>query len=86
MTVNPQFQRSRGIPSGSSTEPSQASSADVRNGGVGGISGTMTRAEKFEDEKRRIIESCFGRTDADGSGTSSLVLVSNVPIRDPGMV
>lgn len=29
---------------------------------------TMSRAEKFEDEKRRIIESCFSKRDADGSG------------------
>lgn len=28
---------------------------------------SMTRAEKFEDEKRRIIESCFGKREADGS-------------------
>lgn len=28
----------------------------------------MSRAEKFEDEKRRIIESCFGKTETDGSG------------------
>lgn len=27
----------------------------------------MTRAEKFEDERRRIIESCFGKKEADGS-------------------
>ena len=25
------------------------------------------RAEKFEDEKKRIIESCFGKKDPDGS-------------------
>jgi hypothetical protein len=35
-------------------------------GGVNGSNG-MTRAEKFEDEKRRIIESCFGKRDEDGS-------------------
>lgn len=29
----------------------------------------MTRAERFEDEKRRIIESCFGKRDDDGSRT-----------------
>ncbi len=27
----------------------------------------MSRAEKFEDEKRRIIDSCFGKKDEDGS-------------------
>ena len=35
-------------------------------GGVNGSSG-MSRAEKFEDEKRRIIDSCFGKKDDDGS-------------------
>ena len=28
----------------------------------------MSRAEKFEDEKRRIIESAFSKKEADGSG------------------
>lgn len=28
----------------------------------------MSRAERFEDEKRRIIESCFSKRDDDGSG------------------
>jgi len=27
----------------------------------------MTRAERFEDEKRRIIDSCFGKREEDGS-------------------
>jgi hypothetical protein len=27
----------------------------------------MTRAEKFEGEKKRIIESCFGKKDQDGA-------------------
>ena len=26
----------------------------------------MTRAERFEDEKRRIIESCFSKVDING--------------------
>ena len=29
----------------------------------------MTRAERFEDEKKRIIDSCFNKTDDDGSST-----------------
>lgn len=29
----------------------------------------MSRAQKFEDEKKRIIESCFAKRDTDGSGT-----------------
>lgn len=27
----------------------------------------MSRAEKFEEEKRRIVESCFNKKDVDGS-------------------
>lgn len=27
----------------------------------------MSRAERFEDEKRRIIDSCFNKRDEDGS-------------------
>jgi hypothetical protein len=33
----------------------------------------MTRAEKFEDEKRRVSHSCFGKQDLDGSGRSSIL-------------
>jgi exocyst complex component 1 len=29
----------------------------------------MTRAERFEDEKKRIIDSCFNKKDDDGSST-----------------
>ena len=36
------------------------------SGGVNGSSG-MTRAERFEDEKQRIVQSCFGRMDDDGA-------------------
>ena len=39
-----------------------------RNAGTVMSPGTlMSRAEKFEDEKRRIIESCFGKRETDGS-------------------
>lgn len=31
----------------------------------------MTRAERFEDEKKRIIESCFTKRDDDGSSKIS---------------
>ncbi|KAG9666330.1 hypothetical protein KCU76_g18021, partial [Aureobasidium melanogenum] len=27
---------------------------------------TMTRAERFEDEKRRMVESCFSKLDQNG--------------------
>jgi hypothetical protein len=36
------------------------------SGGVNSSNG-MSRAERFEDEKRRIVDSCFGKTDPDGS-------------------
>lgn len=29
-------------------------------------SNTMTRAERFEDEKRRMVESCFSKLDQNG--------------------
>jgi hypothetical protein len=35
--------------------------------GVNAGNGTMSRAEKFEDEKRRIIESCFSKKNEDGT-------------------
>jgi hypothetical protein len=31
----------------------------------------MSRAERFEDEKRRIIDSCFNKKDEDGSGKTN---------------
>ncbi|KAH8668075.1 exocyst complex component Sec3-domain-containing protein [Tricladium varicosporioides] len=42
------------------------------SGGVNGSNG-MSRAERFEDEKRRIIESCFGKKDEDGSLLESYI-------------
>jgi exocyst complex component 1 len=36
--------------------------------------GSMSRAEKFEDEKRRIIESCFSKKGEDGS-TCKIILL-----------
>ena len=40
--------------------------------GPGGVhdstgNGGMSRAERFEDEKRRIVDSCFGKKDEDDS-------------------
>ncbi|KAI8628814.1 exocyst complex component Sec3-domain-containing protein [Xylariaceae sp. FL1651] len=37
-----------------------------QNGGAG-YGRDMSRAEKFEEEKRRIVESCFSKKDTDGS-------------------
>ncbi|ESZ94674.1 hypothetical protein SBOR_4925 [Sclerotinia borealis F-4128] len=48
----------------------------TRNG-PGGVNGSdrsgMSRAERFEDEKRRIIDSCFGKKDPDGSLLESYI-------------
>lgn len=58
--------RPRGPPSGEvpgHRDPRRA--ADPRNGGFGG--GDMSRAEKFEDEKKRIAQSCFSKKDSDGT-------------------
>lgn len=43
-------------------------------------SGGLTRAERFEDEKRRIIESCFSKRDDDGSGEQPFPLPAH-PLR-----
>ena len=40
--------------------------ADPRGGG--GAPNMMNRAERFEDEKRRIVETCFSKREVDGSG------------------
>ncbi|EAW08306.1 GTP-Rho binding exocyst subunit SEC3 [Aspergillus clavatus NRRL 1] len=58
--------RSRGPPSGDFVPH-----REPRRVGNGGFTGpgeaTTSRAEKFEDEKRRIIQSCFSKKDSDGS-------------------
>ncbi|KAH7312188.1 exocyst complex component Sec3-domain-containing protein [Stachybotrys elegans] len=40
---------------------------DRANGAGPGGAAAATRAERFEDEKRRIIDSCFSKKDIDGS-------------------
>ncbi|GKU00988.1 sec3-component of exocyst complex [Fusarium langsethiae] len=40
---------------------------DRANGGGPGAAAAASRAERFEDEKRRIVESCFNKKDVDGS-------------------
>lgn len=37
----------------------------------------MSRADKFEDEKKRIIESCFNKTEEDGTRMSSEIDTAN---------
>ncbi|MCJ1312172.1 hypothetical protein MMC25_005846 [Agyrium rufum] len=48
---------------------------ESRNGATSamGFDGAMSRAEKFEDEKRRIVDSCFDKTDPDGSVSESYI-------------
>ena len=81
MNVSNSGQRLRGPPpNGTPMIPGARPTLDQRNGsGVSGVNGgstanernpsgtQMSRAEKFEDEKRRIIESCFGKKEPDGS-------------------
>ncbi len=78
MNVSTPGQRPRGLPNGlgpgrpvqdhrngsNMSAASSASANDPRNPAGPGMSG----AEIFEDEKKRIIESCFGKKEADGSG------------------
>jgi hypothetical protein len=47
-----------------------------RNGN-GAALAAKSRADQFEDEKRRIIESCFNKTDPDGSCSSPF---SSIPL------
>lgn len=44
---------------------------DNRNGArIGPGENGMSRAQAFEDEKRRIMSSCFSKLDTDGAGMS----------------
>lgn len=67
MNQNESSPRTRGPPNGVPGGPSTRSALENRNGGPHTAGPSMTRAEKFEDEKRRIVESCFGKKEADGS-------------------
>ena len=81
MNVSTAGQRPRGPPNG--LGPGGRPVQDHRNGSnISTISSAsandsrnpagpeMSRAEIFEDEKKRIIESCFVKKEADGSGQS----------------
>ncbi|KAL4891661.1 exocyst complex component Sec3-domain-containing protein [Aspergillus ambiguus] len=71
--------RSRGPPAGDyppQRDPRRAGPAAAPS------DGTMSRAEKFEDEKRRIIQSCFSRKDNDGHLTESYI--THVRITEDG--
>jgi hypothetical protein len=41
----------------------------AQQNGPGGVNGGggMSKAERFEDEKQRIVNSCFDKKDEDGS-------------------
>lgn len=41
---------------------------------VAGSNAAANRAERFDDEKRRIIESCFNKKDTDGSRKAWLLM------------
>ncbi|KAI9839434.1 MAG: hypothetical protein M1837_002083 [Sclerophora amabilis] len=47
--------------------------ARADGGSNAGVGTNMTRAERFEDEKRRIIESCFAKKDEKGSVAESYI-------------
>ncbi|KAL1957420.1 hypothetical protein VTO42DRAFT_5988 [Malbranchea cinnamomea] len=55
--------------------PGDPRNGDPRSGGapVPAATASMSRAERFEDEKRRIIQSCFSKKDADGSIIESYI-------------
>jgi hypothetical protein len=48
---------------------------DRANGGGPGAAAATSRAERFENEKRRMIESCFNKKDVDGSRKSCYVVL-----------
>ncbi|KAJ5403485.1 hypothetical protein N7509_003356 [Penicillium cosmopolitanum] len=58
--------------------------ADPRRGGDprNGASDSMSRAEKFEDEKKRIIQSCYSKKDTDGTLNESYI--THVRITEDG--
>ena len=69
---NPSNGRPRGPPSGAFSNAGPRPPPVNVNGGLqtpGSTPGSaLSRAEKFEDEKRRIIESAFVKKDPDGAG------------------
>lgn len=71
-------QRMRGPPhsnvNGSSRQPhTQQSTGSAASNGSHPPRIPMSRAERFEDEKKRIIESCFSKKEADSSGQNPCI-------------
>lgn len=52
--------------------PRPSAASDSRRGpdSHNGAGESMSRAEKFEDEKKRIIQSCYSKKDSDGTRMS----------------
>ncbi|KAH8700504.1 putative exocyst complex component Sec3 [Talaromyces proteolyticus] len=46
---------------------------DRDDGKLGAGEGSMSRAQMFQDEKRRIVSSCFSKQDSDGALTESYI-------------
>ncbi|KAG5294651.1 exocyst complex component Sec3 [Histoplasma ohiense] len=66
--------RPRGLPSNVSPTGERRPMAGVRNGSNTNPAPTgMSRAERFDDEKRRLIQCCFGKQDVDGSVLESYI-------------
>ena len=69
--------RPRATPNGDQMHPASRPVYDSRNGqpssqipmpnGNASVGSQISRAEKFEDEKKRLIESCFNKKESDGS-------------------
>lgn len=53
------------------SRPVQPQSASATN------TETISRAEQFDSEKKRIVESCFSKKDADGIGKSTPIDTMN---------
>ncbi|KAJ5586866.1 uncharacterized protein N7459_002631 [Penicillium hispanicum] len=55
--------------------PRPSAASDSRRGGDSrnGAGESMSRAEKFEDEKKRIIQSCYSKKDSDGTLIESYI-------------
>ncbi|KAL4928589.1 GTP-Rho binding exocyst subunit SEC3 [Aspergillus undulatus] len=67
------YDRPRGPPANIPPQRDPRRGAESRNGGHGGSGDGVSRAEKFEDEKRRITQSCFAKKDTDGALVESYI-------------
>ncbi|MCJ1399208.1 hypothetical protein MMC11_002410 [Xylographa trunciseda] len=62
---------SNGASNGFPPDSARIPEAVGQNGGD--VVSNMTRAQRFEDEKKRIVESCFARRDEDGAYSESYI-------------